>query len=433
MRDPGSAAPTATVGSVSRFTFARGNARKVLSIPLYGLGAVASLIVPRRRATWVFGCGSGVGEGALALYTEARSQDPSLSLMWLARNDRDRDDAAALGIPSVPVMSWRGFWLTLRAEVIVVTHGFGDANRFATSGAFIVQLWHGIPLKHIHLDSAATVRVPFLPSSRGLNAALHLLYRRAARGISLLPAASAASASRLKTAFGLGDDRVVVTGDPRDDVLLAGTAEERGAAARQRMSALLGVDLATAHTLLFAPTWRDGAADPGLPTAPQWQRIAGHLDATDSHLIVRPHPLSVGDYDAGPGFSARIHLLASDLQPDVTPVLPGVDTLVTDYSSIAFDFALTGGDILFIAPDVADYTSSRGLYEPYARFSGGREVATWDELLDQLERRATDPAFGAELRDHSAHLAQRFHDFHDGRNAERVYAQIVSRVKGTTP
>ena len=51
--------------------------------------------------------------------------------------------------------SLRGFWLTARAGVVVITHGFGDVNRYAVSDAFIVQLWHGIPLKRISSTSPA--------------------------------------------------------------------------------------------------------------------------------------------------------------------------------------------------------------------------------------------------------------------------------------
>ena len=143
---------------MSRFTFAKGNAEKVIALPLYALGAVASAIVPRKRGLWAFGSGSGVGEGALALALEARRASDPPNIRWLARNVRDRTDASRLGLTAVPQTSWLGFWITLRAEVLVVTHGFGDVNRFGTRGGFIAQLWHGIPLKHIHLDSPATMR-----------------------------------------------------------------------------------------------------------------------------------------------------------------------------------------------------------------------------------------------------------------------------------
>ena len=442
-----------TVTHVSRFTFAKGNAEKVLALPVYALGALASRLVPRKKDHWVFGCGSGVGEGALALYLHARETNTALRLTWLARTAADTRAAALHGIPTVPVMSWHGFWLTLRAEVLVVTHGFGDVNRFGTRGAFIVQLWHGIPLKLIHLDSPATLRSPILPNSPVVRRVLGILYRGAARAISLMPAASELSAARLRTAFALPADRVVVTGDPRDDVLFTGTAAERRTTARTLLADRLlhddptfaGFGLAkdaedaadSAHLsgptlILQAPTWRDGAIDPALPTAAEWQSISEYLERRKAHLVIRPHPLGAGDFGVGAALSPRIHLLTSALQPDVTPLLPAFDVLVTDYSSIAYDYALTGGDLLYLAPDVDAYSTSRGLYEPYSDFSGGFEVSTWDLLLDQLERRQTEPAFQQQLARHSAAVAARNHSFHDGRNTVRVYTEVTSRLEGTT-
>ena len=51
---------------MASFSFGTGNAAKLLRIPLYALGRLGTLLVPRGRR-WVFGCGAGVGDGALAL------------------------------------------------------------------------------------------------------------------------------------------------------------------------------------------------------------------------------------------------------------------------------------------------------------------------------------------------------------------------------
>jgi CDP-glycerol glycerophosphotransferase len=418
---------------VSSFTFAKGNAEKVLVLPVYALGALASRVVSRQPDHWVFGCGSGVGEGALALFLEARRSNPNLTLTWLARNTRDDADAKALGIPTVRLTSWRGFWRTLRAEVLVVTHGFGDVNRFGTGGGYIVQLWHGIPLKLIHLDSPATLRSPILSDSRIVTRVLRTLYRGAARSIRMFPAASNTAATRLRTAFALPSDRVVVTGDPRDDVLSQGTADERKSTARALLARRLQIPPLSSRTriLMHAPTWRDGAVDPVIPTAREWNSISEYLAQANAILVLRPHPLSVGDYGEGPLVTDRIMLLDSALQPDITPVLPAVDTLITDFSSIAYDYALTGGEILYLAPDVEAYSASRGLYEPYAQFSGGYEVATWHTLLALLERRDSDDAWRETLRAHSDAVAATHHTFRDGNNTVRVYTEIVSRLKGT--
>ncbi|CAN5267825.1 CDP-glycerol glycerophosphotransferase family protein [soil metagenome] len=410
---------------MARFEFATGNARKLLALPLYALGAAAGLLVPRSRHRWVFGSGQGIGGGALALYRHAAQADPALRLDWLARDDRDRAAAAALGIPAVVKTSPRGLWRTLRAGVVVVTHGFGDVNRFGTRGGFVVQLWHGIPLKLIQLDAPATMRLA-IPGDRWLRPLLRRFYRRGYRAIDLVPAASAVVAERLRTAFGLGDDRVVVTGDPRDDVLSPGNP----AAARAALFAALGTDDDGSRVLLYAPTWRDGDPDPGVPSSDQWMSLAGHLEESHSLLVLRPHPLGVGDYRDGLGVSPRIMLLGSDRVTAITPLLPAVDLVITDFSSVAFDDSLTGGPILFLAPDEAAYVNSRGLYEPYREFSGGREVRSWDALLGQLRRLDTEPAWASEVTAHSETLRDRHFQYRDGRNTERVYALVRARNGG---
>ena len=410
-------------------TFAAGNAKKLLALPGYALGAVASLLVPRRRDLWVFGSGPGIGEGALALYRVAERERPGRRLLWLARDESDLATAARLSIPAVLKSSRQGLWATLRARVIVVTHGFGDANRYGITGGFVVQLWHGIPLKRINLDSAETLRTRLLPDSALLRRILRLMYRRAARSIDILPAASEVSARRLRTAFDLPHDRVVVTGDPRDDVLLRGEDAERSAAARALVFERLGIAPSDSRILLYAPTWRDGEADPGIPTDDEWRRIGALLDASDSILLVRPHPHGVGDYAAGPAVSDRVLLFDSRLCTDVTPALPAVDMLITDYSSIAYDFALTGRPIVFLAPDVDAYTASRGLYVAYPTFSGGSETASWSEALDLIERADAAPATRKRLAEHSESLATAHHAYRDGLNTDRVYREITTRLK----
>jgi CDP-glycerol glycerophosphotransferase len=391
---------------------------------LYALGAIASLVVPRRNSSWVFGCGSGVGEGAVALFETTRVSDPSLDLLWLARDGAELRAARRRGIPAVLRSSGRGLWATLRARVVVVTHGLGDANRFGVRGAFVVQLWHGIPLKKIQLDSPVTFGSA-APSV--VQQALRRAYRRTASAIRLMPAASELSASRLRTAFGLPADRVMVTGDPRDDILLQGTEQSRGETARALLESTVG-PLADVGVILYAPTWRDGERDPGVPSSEEWQLIDEYLLTTNRVLVLRPHPHGVGDYGAGLHLSDRIRMLAAADQNDVTPVLPAIELLVTDYSSIAYDFALTSRPIAFLAPDVERYTASRGLYEPYEEFSGGTELGSWTDLIAMLVRADAEPQILARLRDNSHALAEAHHAFRDGRNTERVYDEIVARL-----
>lgn len=199
------------------FTFGSGNARKLLRLPLYALGALASFLVPRDRRLWVFGSGTGPGEGALPLYRlTADRLDDETRLVWLATTDEELHRARELGLEAVPKSGFTGFWLTLRARVLVVTHGFGDVNRYATRGGFVVQLWHGIPLKKLHLDSPATLKISGIPDNRYVRALLRRAYAYAGRGIDLFPVASELVAPRIASAIGVRPDRIVAVGDIRD-------------------------------------------------------------------------------------------------------------------------------------------------------------------------------------------------------------------------
>ena len=410
--------------SIAGFGFARGNLAKLLALPKYLLSIPLSWFVPRVALRWVFGSGAGVGEGALELARELRAQDPDASITWLVANEQEAEAARAEGFDAVPRAGRRGYWATLRAGTLVVTHGLGDANRFGVFGARIVQLWHGAPLKRLHLDSPVTTQVGGPAPIRAL---LRRMYLAGSKEIDLFVAGSQVAAERLRTAFRVDPGRVRVLGDPRDDALALDARDpDRAAAARRGVVELLeaaGESIpAGAPLVLYAPTWRDGEPDPAAPDAETAARILAMLERTGLHLVLRSHPLGAGAYDALTG--PNVHRLGADLVRDITPRLAAFDAVVTDYSSIALDFALTGRPIVWFAPDLERYTATRGLYEPLEVTSRGRVERGWDGVAARLEELA---AGGPELRAarrETRDLAARFHAFPEGGAAARVLAQI---------
>lgn len=419
---------------MASFSFGAGNARKLAALPLYAAGRVATLFIPRARGAWAFGCGAGVGDGALALWHVAAAD--GVRGVWLVGTAREAADAGAHGIPCVRRMSLRGFWTTARAQVVVVTHGFGDVNRYAVSGAFVVQLWHGIPLKRIGVDSPETLRLPSalraLPIAPAIGRMLRAMYAGAARRIRVLPAASHAARGRLESAFALPDARVPVTGEPRVDVLSRGTAEDRRATARARLDRLVGPVDPSARLVLYAPTWRDGDADPAVPSAREWEEISAVLARHDAVLLVRSHPLGAGDYEP-PARTPRVRALPSALVADVTPLLPGLDALVTDYSSLAYDAALVPLPVVFLAPDVDAYAGRRGFYGAYADVAGDDWATTWTQAAAQLDGVLGDDAEREARLDRSRARSVGVHAFRDGGNTARVYRAILAGIGAGRP
>lgn len=409
------------------FSFASGNAAQVLRIPLHAAGSLVTFLIPRSRSRWVFGCAVGIADGALALWHVASAAGEDAT--WLVASDAEAAAAAAAGIPTARKRSVRGFWLTARARVVVVTHGAGDVNRYATRGSFLVQLWHGIPLKRLGLDSAVTVRAP--RNVPGLTRILRSAYARTQRRIRLLPAASHLVRGRLESAFGLPDERVPITGEPRVDVLSSGTASARRDAARRTIEATTG-HLGSRRVVLYAPTWRDGAPDPGIPSPQDWTRLVDVLTANDAVLFVRSHPLGAGEY-APPTATTRVRMLGADVLADVTPVLPGVDVLITDYSSLIYDSALVPVPVLCFAPDEHAYARNRGFYGRYRDVAGEDVADDWRTTSEQLDLVLRDDRERARRATRAAELSARVHAHRDGRNAERVHRAIRRALDARPP
>lgn len=405
---------------MASFSFGAGNAGKLLRIPLYLVGRVTTLLVPRSSDLWVFGSAVGLADGAWALWREAAAHGERA--VWLTGTDAEAALARERGIPSVPKSSWRGFRLTARAAVIVVTHGFGDVNRYTAIGGVVVQLWHGIPLKRIGLDAEVTTASP-LPFARRTTARmLRALYRQTQSRIRVLPAASELVRGRLESAFGLDTVRVPVTGEPRTDVLCAGSDRDRRGSARAALDAVVGPFASDTRLVLYAPTWRDGGADPALPGAADAEALRELLDETDTVLLIRSHHLGAGDYAALRG--PRVRMLGSDVVADITPLLPGLDVLVTDYSSLAFDAGLAELPTVFFAPDLAAYTASRGFYGTYAEVAGDDPARDWVAVARALRAVLTDPEERASRVHHARALSARVHAFRDGGSTARVYRVI---------
>lgn len=411
--------------SSGSFRFAQGNLAKLLALPRYLAGAAHARFVRRDPRMWVIGSAFGPADGALAFWRAAEELPDPPRLVWLSGSAQETARAHAAGMSEVVERdSAAGYLATLRAGLAAVTHGFGDVNRYGLSRAVIVQLWHGAPLKKLHADSPAVLSLGGLGRIPGGAAVMRSAYRRGSRRIDLFPTGSTFFAPFLASAFDLHSGQVQVLGEPRADVLFAGEQAERIAAARSLLTAALG-DLGDSRVVLYAPTWRDGEPDPGVPTAAQWQRIEQLCERLDLVLAVRPHPLGIGDYRHT---SARVRLLTAADQPESMPLLWGVAALITDYSSMLVDYTVTGRPVVLLAPDLEHYQRTRGLYVDYEWLSGGIRCADWDQVIERLGEVLTDSPAAAAAAAHSRMLAAHFHEWSDGRNAERVAARAADLV-----
>jgi len=97
--------------------------------------------------------------------------------------------------------------------------------------------------------------------------------------------------------------------------------------------------------------------------------------------------------------------------------------LITDYSSVYFDFLLTDRPIIFAPFDYDSYIAKdRELYYDYDKVTPGPKCKDWDEVLDWIEKFKTNPSLYQKER---AKAKDKFHKYKDNKNSRRVFKEIV--------
>ena len=205
---------------------------------------------------------------------------------------------------------------------------------------------------------------------------------------------------------GLFRGQIMVTGSPRLDRMISS-----GDALRRMIRKRLGID-DDRPVVLYAPTWRGSTTDRVLDS----EALRADLDAMASaghHLLFRAHRLTeklLSTMDVG----------ATVVPPeiDTNDLLAAVDVLVTDYSSIAFDFVTAKKPIIYYTYDFDEYKEQRGLYlDP--KDMPGDFCYTRAELIDTLNEATAEGISQIRCEEYEAAL-DRFAPLEDGHASARV-------------
>jgi CDP-glycerol glycerophosphotransferase len=251
--------------------------------------------------------------------------------------------------------------------------------------------------------------------------------RKEAAAWDYLISPSAYASACFNSAFGFpsknGTGKVLEVGYPRNDRLNA-SADER-AAVRNRVRKQLGVKSAQTQLVLYAPTWRDTNRN-----AVGTLQTVNHIDAATKmpkgfQLMYRGHSMTL---DAHNSKTANGAIDATDY-PDIAELYLAADVLITDYSSVMFDFAVTGKPIIFLTPDIEKYVADRGFYFDFVGEAPGPICHTTAEVIAALEN-VNDVAkqYGKSYKAWQA----KFTPLEDGRATARVVAEVFGAPASRT-
>jgi CDP-glycerol glycerophosphotransferase len=279
-----------------------------------------------------------------------------------------------------------------------------------TPGMVFLQTWHGTALKRIGYDNRYVHAHP-----AGFERDVEE-YRR----WDYLISPNAFTSEVMRSAFRGFEGEILETGYPRNDVL---NSPDRDAI-RARVRAALGIEDGQ-RAVLYAPTWRDNLYHEQGPGAFQ---LALDVDGMarslgDDHvLMLRLHFLVAGEA-AGAGGDAVRDVSAFE---DIRELYLAADALITDYSSVMFDFAITGKPLLFYTYDLVHYRDElRGFYFDFEAEAPGPLCMEMDELIEALaDERGTQRQFA----DRYAAFRERYCYLDDGRAGERVVDRVFTEL-----
>ncbi|MEO5705366.1 MAG: CDP-glycerol glycerophosphotransferase family protein [Candidatus Limnocylindrales bacterium] len=293
-------------------------------------------------------------------------------------------------------------WLLARPAVVVLDDVHPLAARIADPKVPIVQLWHASGVVKTILYSRVGKPGGPDPWSRD--------YKQFTAAI----VSSEHDVPHFAEAFGIPEERVKPTGIPRMDRFFVDRARADG-----REAALAAFPQARGRrVILFAPTFRGAGRTKSYDLeALDYPALHALCVEKDAVLIIRLHPRMHRSLDIPAELSDRL-LDGTDAATDAPDILFATDLLITDYSSIIFEFATLGRPMLFFAPDLDEYRESVDLYEPYEELVPGRVVRTLAELMDAIRRDDyQESRLAPFVARHIAHL--------DGNATDRVIDQLI--------
>ncbi|MFD3697254.1 CDP-glycerol glycerophosphotransferase family protein [Streptomyces sp. NPDC058646] len=332
-----------------------------------------------------------------AIEAKLRELAPRMRTAWIC------DPAHASTLPKeTPALrpGSAAYWAALARATYLTTNVNFDRGLVKRPGQVLVQTQHGTPLKRVGLDlqdrPAATPTTDFAGLLRGADQWDYLL---SANRHSTLVWEKAVPSSYTTLEYGYPRNDVFHTAS-RADVLEL----------RERLGIPPG-----STAVLYAPTHRDYRRS--RPDHLDFERVLRDLGPRFT-LLTRAHLTYA---DAGSAPDAHPRLIDVSAHPSVEELCLASDALVTDYSSLMFDYAVLDRPIVIHAGDWEAYEAARGTYFDLRACPPGAVARTEDELVDIFATGHWQGSRSAQLR---AAFRSRFCSYDDGYAAERVVRRV---------
>jgi CDP-glycerol glycerophosphotransferase len=376
-----------------------------------------SYVIPKSKNIWIFGSwgGKNFSDNPKYFYNYIKINHTNITPVWLSVNRELIKELKNKGHYIYHTYSVLGIWYSSRALVGIVSHGLVDINRFACARMNIVQTWHGIPMKPVLLSDPkiqAKVKRSKLLNLRYIFPFLRkeLLYDR-----NLIICSTSMHVEHLLGKVFGANAPLYNVGFPRLDGLFNPSKDNsifKEIDNHKKDGKQVGV---------YMPTYRrEGEFDIIAYLMQNKIEIEETLLINNSIIYLKIHPYDY--FKIKDKFQSKTIRLIEDklIDSDIYKILGSFDFLISDYSSVVFDFLILNKPVYLLVPDRKEYISSNGKFIYDYVNIGIPEGNTWSKMLDLISNKKTITNLNT--------ISIKYHQNRDCKNSERLFLAIKSKL-----
>lgn len=315
-------------------------------------------------------------------------------LVWVTRNENVYKKLKLEGYDVYMMHSFKSFYYHFRAGVHFICNiefpkkGYaGDIMGQLSGHAIKINLFHGVGIKAGKSTGAINIQ-------RGLTGKLRYVLRNSKLFCAVFTPGHWNRAYILSTSeectkrdsifCGVNEKWFIEAGYPRDCKAIKLFPDEQQVVERIRKARV---------SILYVPTFRDNGEVPH----PLSEECLRKYIVTHGYLwIEKPHPASVKSVKVS-GIDDKVLYLDNSF--DISVVLPEIDILISDYSSVTYDAMAFNKPVLYYAPDYQHYLiNERGFLCDYKKLVDGFEAVNVQELVHKLDLAINDAEFKQALK-----------------------------------
>jgi len=339
-----------------------------------------SFLFPRKENILVFGSYRGAfNDNSKYLFIYANKHIKGYKCIWISTSKETARNIRLLGFEAYTVTSIKGFLYALIGKYWFVNSNTADILFCLSGGATVVNLWHGIPIKAIEFGITEGDLAKRYQDKEFWECFYHpACFRRPNFMVSTTPFYHKIFAH----CFRISESQCLPVGCPRNQMLILPKKDIEIFIDQYESPSTK--DLITklhnfTKVYVYMPTWRDSQRD--------W--FAGGIDLEalnkcmqqlNAITLLKPHSNTIVDYTR-----EYSNLQFIDSSTDMYCILPFTDVLITDYSSVMYDYILMPKKhIILFHYDYNEYAHSREFLFPFEENIVGKRVYSFNEMIQTI-------------------------------------------------